>query len=120
MAHVVYFFIYAKTFHITVRSMPCHAKNNWLSGLFGCFKSELYMQGGYIQVPLSYGIFQGSLTMKWALRSGLLAVIAILFAGNVKADTVVVYTLTVGSTTVATFNVPQFPATDPSTALMYS
>ncbi len=58
--------------------------------------------------------------MKWALRSGLLAIIAILFAGNVKADTVVVYTLTVGSTTVATFIVPQFPASAPSTASTYS
>jgi len=58
--------------------------------------------------------------MKWALRSGLLAVIAILFAGNVKADTVVVYKLTVGSTTVATFSVPQFPSTDPSTAPTYA
>jgi hypothetical protein len=57
--------------------------------------------------------------MKWALRSGLLAVIAILFAGNVKADTVVVYTLTVGSTTVATFSAPQFPSLAPSTASTY-
>ena len=58
--------------------------------------------------------------MKWALRSGLLVVIAILFAGNVKADTVVVYTLTVGSTTVATFSLPQFPSLAPSTASTYS
>jgi len=57
--------------------------------------------------------------MKWALRSGLLAIIAILFAGNVKADTVVVYSLTVGSTTVATFSVPQLPASAPSTASTY-
>jgi len=57
--------------------------------------------------------------MKWAIRSGLLALFATVLAGSVKADTVYSYTLSQGSTTIATFELPQFPATDPSTAATY-
>ena len=57
--------------------------------------------------------------MKWAIRSGLLALIASVLACGVRADTVYSYTLSQGSTIVATFELPEFPATDPSTASTY-
>jgi hypothetical protein len=46
--------------------------------------------------------------MKWAIRSGLLALFAVLIAGNVKADTLVVYSL-MGPGVNVTFDVPEFP-----------
>jgi hypothetical protein len=46
--------------------------------------------------------------MKWAFRSGLLALFAILLAGNVKADTLYSYSLT-GPGVDATFDLPEFP-----------
>ena len=51
--------------------------------------------------------------MKWAIRSGLLALFAILLAGNIKADTVYSYSLTGPGLTVA-FNLPEFPAINPT------
>jgi hypothetical protein len=46
--------------------------------------------------------------MKWAIRLGLLALFAVLLAGNTKADTLVSYSLT-GPGVDATFDVPEFP-----------
>lgn len=46
--------------------------------------------------------------MKWAIRSGLLALFAVLLTGNMKADTLVSYSLT-GPGVDATFDVPEFP-----------
>jgi hypothetical protein len=51
--------------------------------------------------------------MKWAIRLGLLALFAILLAGNVKADTVYSYSLT-GPGLTATFDLPELPAADPT------
>jgi len=57
--------------------------------------------------------------MKWAIRSVLLALFAVLLAGGVRADSVYSYALTQGSTTIASFDLPEFPATDPITASSY-
>jgi len=58
--------------------------------------------------------------MKWAIRSGLLAIFAVLLSGTVKADTVLDYTLALGSYTsipatdiIATFSLPEFPSSLP-------
>jgi hypothetical protein len=57
--------------------------------------------------------------MKMALRSGLLALFAVLLAGTANADSVFMYTLTYGADTtlsassdvIATFSLPEFPST---------
>jgi hypothetical protein len=71
-------------------------------------------QIGTLHAKEIYGRFarfsdiQGSLTMKWALRSGLLAIFAILLAGNVRADSILSYSLSQSGVTV-TFSLPEFP-----------
>ena len=46
--------------------------------------------------------------MKWAIRSGFLALFAVLASGNVRADTLYSYSLT-GPGVDATFDLPEFP-----------
>lgn len=67
------------------------------------------------------GTYEGSSTMKWAIRSGFLALFAVLLSGSLKADTVFDYTLALGAYTsvppptdiIATFSLPEFPSSLP-------
>jgi hypothetical protein len=47
--------------------------------------------------------------MKWAIRSGLLALFAVFLTGSVKADTILSYSLA-GPGTAVTFSLPEFPS----------